>query len=154
MKVYLFHLLQAGSWGVWSSHGSLKPQIMVQMPKSWSQACGVWEVRIYMWATEGISMFTVFSLCFFISQEHFWYALLFCWTDWIFNLLMHISRTCWIEISCLFFHSCFLSPMFAGFLEFNMVLKSFKKSRFFIKIYMYLMQYTKNHWTPTASVFP
>lgn len=111
MEVYLFHLLWAGSWGAWSSCGSLKPQMRVQMPKSFGHrlvrskdlydTVGNWR-NIYVYS---------FSICFFISQEHFWYALLFCQIDWIFCLLIHISTTHWIEVSGLFFHSCFLSPM-------------------------------------------
>lgn len=86
-----------------------------------------------LWASDEIYMFALFFLiCFSITQEHFWCAHVFCWINWILNLFMHISVTCWIEISWLFFHFCFLSQIFASFLEFNVVLKISERDQFFI----------------------
>lgn len=91
-----------------------------EAPSQGSHACvlatGLWRVRTrskelcdtQLWATEEICTFALFLICSFITQEHCWCALVFCWINWILNSFMHISRTRWIEISSLFFHSCFL----------------------------------------------
>lgn len=72
MEVYLFWLLWAESWSAWSPCGSLKPQMRVQMPDSWSQTCGVWEIKIYVhYGQPKEYLFTLFQYALFLARNTF-----------------------------------------------------------------------------------